>query len=399
MNNKILGTALFVLTLGAVIYYPSLSTGKIKSTLQPDPVLHVTEVQRPVVDVVFVLDTTGSMSGLIQTAKDKIWSIATTMSSAQPTPEIRIGLVGYRDRGDAYVTKVIDLSSDLDSVYADLMDFEAGGGGDTPESVNQALHDAVHNMSWSQDSQAYQVVFLVGDAPPHMDYQDEPQFPQIMASALQKGIVVNTIQCGDMPTTVAPWQQIADLGNGSYFQVEQAGSAVAYATPYDEEIAALSARLDDTRLYYGSDEEKSRMYAKMAAADKLETTASVESRARRGVFNSSVGGKKNLLGEKELVEAITSGEVSLDELDTDALPEALQPMAPDEQLAKIEELSKERQELQGRIQVLARDRNDYIARKVAADGGGEDSLDQKLYEVVVKQSGAAGLEFEDGPAY
>jgi Mg-chelatase subunit ChlD len=399
MNNKILGTALFVLTLGAVIYYPSLSTGKIKSTLQPDPVLHVTEVQRPVVDVVFVLDTTGSMSGLIQTAKDKIWSIATTMSSAQPTPEIRIGLVGYRDRGDAYVTKVIDLSSDLDSVYADLMDFEAGGGGDTPESVNQALHDAVHNMSWSQDSQAYQVVFLVGDAPPHMDYQDEPQFPQIMASALQKGIVVNTIQCGDMPTTVAPWQQIADLGNGSYFQVEQAGSAVAYATPYDEEIAALSARLDDTRLYYGSDEEKSRMYAKMAAADKLETTASVESRARRGVFNSSVGGKKNLLGEKELVEAITSGEVSLDELDTDALPEALQPMAPDEQLATIEELSKERQELQGRIQVLARDRNDYIARKVAADGGGEDSLDQKLYEVVVKQSGAAGLEFEDGPAY
>jgi hypothetical protein len=220
-----------------------------------------------------------------------------------------------------------------------------------------------------------------------------------MASALQKGIVVNTIQCGDMPTTVAPWQQIADLGNGSYFQVEQAGSAVAYATPYDEEIAALSARLDDTRLYYGSDEEKSRMYAKMAAADKLETTASVESRARRGVFNSSVGGKKNLLGEKELVEAITSGEVSLDELDTDALPEALQPMAPDEQLATIEELSKERQELQGRIQVLARDRNDYIARKVAADGGGEDSLDQKLYEVVVKQSGAAGLEFEDGPAY
>ncbi len=81
--------------------------------------------ERPLVEVVFVLDTTGSMSGLIQTAKDKIWSIASTMASAQPAPEIRIGLVAYRDRGDAYVTQVVDLSKDIDSIHATLMDFEA----------------------------------------------------------------------------------------------------------------------------------------------------------------------------------------------------------------------------------------------------------------------------------
>jgi Mg-chelatase subunit ChlD len=291
MKSKLLGIALFGLTLATVAYYPQL----IAKNIQTDPPIkqHITANQKPIVDVVFVLDTTGSMSGLIQTAKDKIWSIATTMASAQPTPEIRIGLVAYRDRSDQYETKVVDLSDDLDSVYATLMDFAADGGGDTPESVNKALYDAVHNMSWSQGEQAYQVIFLVGDAPPHMDY-NEVQYPEIVAAALQKGIVINTVQCGEIPFTVEPWTQIASLGHGNFFQVEQAGGAVAYATPYDEEIAELSAKLDDTRLYYGSDAEKEKMQAKVSATDKLHASASIASRARRGAFNASEGGRANL---------------------------------------------------------------------------------------------------------
>jgi Mg-chelatase subunit ChlD len=300
MKSKLLGIALFAITLGAVAYYPSLMAKNMETT---PPVGHMIVQQHPKIDVVFVLDTTGSMSGLIETAKEKIWSIATTMAAAQPTPEIRIGLVGYRDRSDAYVTKVIDLSDDLDSVYAALMDFQAGGGGDTPESVNKALYDAVNQMSWSQGDQVYRTVFLVGDAPPHMDY-NEVRFPEIVANALRKGIVINTIQCGDMPTTMQPWVQIANLGHGSFFQVDQAGGAVAYTTPYDAEIAALSAKLDDTRLYYGNKEVKNLMASKVAATEKLHVSASVESRARRGVFNAAVAGKTNLLGENELVDAI-----------------------------------------------------------------------------------------------
>jgi Mg-chelatase subunit ChlD len=396
MKTKVLGIALFLLTVGAVMYYPQL---KAKNNPVDDPIdHHITTNGNPKVDVVFVLDTTGSMSGLIQTAKEKIWSIATTMASAQPTPEIRIGLVAYRDRGDHYVTKRVELSDDLDSVYATLMDFEANGGGDTPESVNQALYDAVHNMSWSQGEQAYQVIFLVGDAPPHMDY-NEVRYPEIVASALEKGIVINTIQCGDIPSTVQPWTQIASLGHGSFFQVEQAGGAVAFTTPYDEEIAKLSARLDDTRLYYGTEEEKNRMHMKVAAADKLEAYASVASRARRGVFNAAVGGRSNLLGDKELVDAVASGEVELDELEPEALPAVLKPMAPEEQRAYVGNLADERAELQRQIQELSADRDDFLAKKVDEAGGMKDSLDLKLYEAVKEQAGKAGLEYEDGPAY
>ena len=146
MKSKLLGIALFVLTLGTVVFYPQLMAKHV--TVNPPINHHIIASQNPKIDVVFVLDTTGSMSGLIQTAKEKIWSIATTMASAQPTPEIRIGLVAYRDRGDQYVTKMVDLSSDLDSVYAALMDFEAGGGGATPESVTQALHADLLTIPW-----------------------------------------------------------------------------------------------------------------------------------------------------------------------------------------------------------------------------------------------------------
>jgi len=396
MNIRILGFALFALTLGVVTYYPSLHAKNIK--IDPPIPQHTTVSQRPVVDVVFVLDTTGSMSGLIQTAKEKIWSIASTMASAQPTPEIRIGLVGYRDKGDAYVTKVVDLSDDLDSVYATLMDFQAGGGGDTPESVNKALDDAVHRMSWSQRDQAYQAIFLVGDAPPHMDY-NEVQYPAIVAAANKKGIVINTIQCGNLPVTVPTWTAIANLGQGNFFQVEQSGGAVAYESPYDKEIAELSAKLDDTRLYYGSDEERKRMLGKVSATEKLNDSAPVASLARRGVFNAAVGGRANLLGDNELVDAVASGAVDLNEIEEDALPAALKPMAPAEQEAYVQKLAGDRADYQRQIQALAEDRDEYISRKVEEAGGLADSLDQKLYETVKDQAGKAGFEYKDGPAF
>jgi Mg-chelatase subunit ChlD len=396
MKAKTLGLALFALTFGAVVFYPHLLAKPGPIETQSTPAIVAT--QRPIVDVVFVLDTTGSMSGLIQTAKEKIWSIASTMASAQPTPEIRVGLVAFRDRGDQYVTRVVDLSPDLDSVYATLMEFQADGGGDTPESVNRALHDAVHRMSWSNAGQAYRVIFLVGDAPPHMDY-NEVQYPEIVATARARGIVVNTIQCGQQPSTIEPWNAIASLGDGAFLQVEQAGGAVAFESPYDAEIAALSARLDATRLYFGSVEEKARMRGKMAATEKLQEGASTASLARRGVFNTAEGGRTNLLGEKELVSAVASGEVALVELDKDDLPAALQPMAPAEQAEHVARLAEEREELQQRISELADDRSAYLAKKVEEAGGLGDSLDQKLYDVVSRQAAEAGLDYAEGPEY
>src|SRR4051794_27017765 len=89
--------------------------------------------EKPRVEVVFCLDTTGSMGGLIEGAKQKIWSIANQIAGGKPTPDVKVGLVAYRDKGDEYVTKVFDLSDDLDAIHGHLKTFSAGGGGDAPE--------------------------------------------------------------------------------------------------------------------------------------------------------------------------------------------------------------------------------------------------------------------------
>ena len=406
MKTKLIALALFAATAGTVALYPT-ERGAIAVDIPPDaptqvhlPPLDLLTNERPLVEVVFVLDTTGSMGGLIQTAKDKIWSIASTMASAQPAPEIRFGLVAYRDRGDDYVTQVVDLSRDIDSIQASLMDFEAAGGGDGPESVNQALHEAIHRISWSEDPDAYKVVFLVGDAPPHLDYQDDVQYAQSIAVAQHKGIAVNAIQCGEDAGTATHWQRIAQLGGGTYFRVDQAGGAVAIATPFDRKLAELSATLDETRLYYGTAEEKEAQARKEAATDKLHAGSSVESRARRAAFNATDAGKSSLLGEKELVEDVAAGRVDLSAIAPAALPEPLQAMTREQQRAVIDETAERRKALSEAIDSLAVQRDAYLKEQVAARGGAKDSLDHRLYDAIREQAGAKGLRYDgDGPAY
>ncbi len=398
MKSKVIALALFVLTAAAVVFYPLYRSNA--TTLTNTPVVEPLSHYGAKVEVVFVLDTTGSMSGLIQAAKEKIWSIASSMASAQQAPEIRMGLVAYRDRGDAYVTRVVDLSSDLDSMYATLMDFQAAGGGDGPESVNQALHGAVHQVSWSQDPKVYRVVFLVGDAPPHMDYQDDVKYPQVLDAARAKGIVVNTIQSGNSRYTSREWHQIAQLGGGRYFQVEQAGSAVVIATPFDKKLAELSRQLDDTRMYYGPPEDRKQQHKKIEATEKLHAASSLASRARRATFNASKSGKANLTGKGDLIEDVINGGADLSTIDRDQLPESMQDMSVGEQEAMITETAERRNELQRQIRNLAEQRSSYLITEVDKLGGAEDSLDTKIYRAVREQAGRMGLRYDaEAPAY
>lgn len=388
MKTKLLAFVLFALTASVVVGVPLAER-------RADPVS--TAPASPArIEVVFVLDTTGSMSGLIHGAKENIWSIARTLASAQPTPEVRMGLVAYRDRGDAYVTQVTDLSADLDSVYSTLMDYQALGGGDGPESVNQALTDAVHRISWSQDPAVYKVVFLVGDAPPHMDYPDETQYPEILRAAAARGITVNTILAGGDPIAAGVWQQIAALNQGRYLQVEQGGGAVAVATPYDERLARLSRELDATRVFYGAPEARAALERKREAAEKVYAGASPAAQAKRGAYNASEAGKRSFLADADLVEHVGSGRVELAAVPPAALPEPLRELSQDERKAYVEAQAARRAELRAQVQALSAQRQAYIEERI---GAAEESLDYKIYSTVREQAADKGLRYEAAPRY
>src|SRR5262245_7922842 len=133
--SRLLSCAPLAVLLSALLLVPL--TGPSSAAPIPTP-------KKPAFEVVFCLDTTGSMNGLIDGAKLKIWGICNQILNGRPMPTLKVGLVAFRDKGDDYITKVYDLRDDLDEIYADLQTFQAAGGNDTPESVNQALDDAVN---------------------------------------------------------------------------------------------------------------------------------------------------------------------------------------------------------------------------------------------------------------
>jgi Mg-chelatase subunit ChlD len=293
---------------------------------------------RPEVEVVFCLDTTGSMGGLIDAAKKKIWAISNQIAGGTPTPRLKVGLVAYRDRGDAYVTKVTDLTDDLDDIHSQLMSFQALGGGDTPESVNQALHEAVTKISWSKDKKTLKIIFLVGDAPPHMDYPDDVKYPDTCKMAVKNDIIINTVQCGGDAATAEVWQKICRLAEGSYVQIDaRGGPVVVVKTPFDADLAKINAELSTSTLCFGDDKAQRKGEGQKAANLALPTAVQAD---RAAFYANSMR-----CPSYDLLECIKNKTVKLEDLKKEQLPPELRKLSPKEQRAYLDKLDKRRTEL------------------------------------------------------
>jgi hypothetical protein len=337
---------------------------------------------KPRVEVAFVLDSTGSMGGLIEGAKQKIWAIANSIIARKPTPEVRIGLLSYRDRGDEYVTRMFDLTDDIDTVFRNLQSFVADGGGDDEESVNQALAEAVSRMGWSRDRQVLKIIFLVGDYPPHMNYA-ETRYPETCRAAVKADIIINTVQCGDVSETARVWRDIARLSEGAYVALEQSGGMVAISSPYDDEIAATSSRIASTVVVYGEREMQAESRSKMEKAAAAPASVAAD----RAAYNLASGGKA-IQGSGDLVEDIRSGTVDLSKVAKDKLPAEMQKMSAKEQAQYVASRQAERDGLNAHMEELSRLRAAWIEaeqKKLAAQGGG-DSFDARVAQIIAEQA-------------
>ncbi|MCX7030606.1 MAG: VWA domain-containing protein [Spirochaetes bacterium] len=338
-------------------------------------------VSRPRVEVAFVLDSTGSMDGLIEGAKQKIWSIANAIISRSPAPEVRIGLVSYRDRGDEYVTRLFDLTDDIDAVFGTLQSFRADGGGDDLESVNQALYEAVTRMSWTKDPGVLKVVFLVGDYGPHMDYRNDAKYPDTCREAVKRLIVINTVQCGGVAETTPVWQEIARLSEGSYVALAQDGNMQAMTTPYDEEIAKASAEISRTLIAYGKLEVQTEVREKAAKAEAAPASVAAD----RAVFILASGGKA-VQGAGDLVADLESGAVDLAKVAKDDLPPEMQRMSLSEQRAYVQERQAERDSLNARLEKLSQQRAAFIETELRRLAGSGDSFDRSVSAIINTQA-------------
>lgn len=375
---------IFANKLGA----PIASTSSVKDLR----VMPTDRTAKPKIQVVFLLDATGSMGGLIGTAKEKIWSITSSLSQTDPAPEIEVGMLFYRDRGDDFITKIIPLGTDMDNLYEQLMAMNASGGGDGPESVNQALYEGVSKMQWDNLPNTYRAIFLVGDYPPHMDYKNDVHYLETCSEAIKKGIVINTILMGNEPTAARIWKEIADKTKGEYIKTDMSVNNIEVRTPYDDRINKLQYELDRTRQYYGGSskltEVKERQSAKVSKGD-----AAIN--ARRAEYNLSAANKDTYYGSEELINEVMNGK-KLADIPVKDLPENIQKMSAEERQKYVADLIEKRKELEQEIKDLSKQRQQHIEEELSKMDKKkvEGSFDDVIYKAVQTQAAEKSIQLE-----
>ncbi len=386
MKNK---TYLLAITLFAFVSMSNGQTSKRhvvrKTTTTTTTVTETTNVDTnekrkgSALEMVFVIDTTGSMGGLIEGAKQKVWSIINDVMRKESRPDVRVGLVAYRDKGDQYVTQVLPITEDLDKVYTTLMAYSADGGGDEPENVRRGLADGVKKAGWAkQADKLAQIVFLVGDAPPHENYQEEPDVLVTTAEAVRKNMIINTIQCGNLNGTAEIWQKIAQRGEGKYFAIAQDGGVQAVSTPYDARLAELANKLGQTYVSYGGGAGAlGENYRRVQKEKQVSTEKNVSENAAMVAQADRAANKaiNSVAYVGDLLQDIENGSTKMDQVKEEDLPGDLKKLSPADRKKEIEKRLAERKKMREEILELSKKRSDFIEaeRKKSKQQDGFDS--------------------------
>ena len=353
----------------------------------------VPPVSKPRVELVFALDTTGSMGGLIDGAKRKIWFIVDEVMKAKIQPEVKVGLVAYRDTSDTYVTKVTPLSDDLDAVYKDLMAFHADGGGDTPEDVELALHHALTKIQWSEGKDVLKIVFLVGDAPPQR-YPQAVRWETSAQDAVRRFIYINTVQAGMDTDTTTVWTKIAQSAEGRFSRIQQNGGVVAeIATPFDADLAKLSTDLDGTELDYGSRAVRDMSASTRGASSMGSASFGLATMGKRGAAKAkaiAAPAKK----QKDLVNLFQAdGDFALSSVKTEDLPDDMQKQTPEQRKQKVEAMTKKRETIRAQIAETSKKRDAFIAEAKKTKKAPKSEFDDEVVSTIRGQAKNIGLEY------
>lgn len=204
-------------------------------------------------DVLFLIDTTGSMADEIERIKETLLSMTAKVKASangDRAVSLRYGAVLYRDVGDAYVTATRDFTSDVTAFEKSLRSVEADGGGDTPESLNQGLAEAMVGVSWRDG--AAKVAFLVADAVPHMDYAGDIPYAESLQDAVTLGVRIHAVAASGLADDAAGslvFRQIAQYARGRFIFIEYGRDIAASAREHGVEPANVASNnLDDILL-------------------------------------------------------------------------------------------------------------------------------------------------------
>jgi len=344
-------------------------------------------VSRPAKDqsimLALLLDTSNSMDGLIEQAKSQLWKIVNELSAAKcddgARPKIKIALYEYGNDGlsssEGYIRMVSGLTDDLDLISEKLFALRTNGGN---EYCGQVIKTSLQQLNWSTSPADLKIIFIAGNEP---FTQGEIPYRAACSLAKEKGVVVNTIFCGDFNEGMQTnWKDGADITGGSYMSISQNSQTVYVPTPYDTRIEECNERLNRTYLYYG----RSGAVKKEAQAAQDNNAASYgqENKVERAVSKSSHAYNNS---SWDLVDAAKDDAKVVAQAREEELPAEMKGMSAEQRKAYVNEKAEERKKIQAEIQELSKKRQAYIAEHTPKEAQ-VSMLDAAMIKAIKEQA-------------
>ena len=352
--------------------------------------------ERSAVDVAILLDTSNSMDGLISQAKSQLWKIVQQFAACEKsgqTPTLRVSVFEYGNSNlpasEGYVRQVLQLTDDMDRVSEVLFALKTSGG---DEYCGTVINEALKRLDWTKESNSYKAIFIAGNEP---FTQGSVDYKEVCKKAIQSGIVVNTIHCGNYQAGInGQWQNGAKLAEGEFLNINQDKAVIHIKAPQDKIIIELNNQLNSTYLWYGKTELRKRYQSNQYAQDKnaMDESGGAGFSGGRGATKA---GKAYGNRGRDLVDTLESDATILSKLDSKLLPEEMQKMSAGERTAHVKKMTEKRAEIKKKILESAKEREAYVAKvRAEKSAGGEeaDTFGAVISATVNKQLLKSGFE-------
>ena len=347
------------------------------------------------IDLAILLDTSNSMDGLINQARSRIWTIVNRMATAKKngeTPQLRIALYEYGNSGlpaaEGYIRQVLPFTDDLDAVSEKLFSLSTNGGA---EYCGQVIHEATNHLTWSKKKNDLKVILIAGNEP---FSQGSINYKSACPEAAARGIVVNTIHCGDDHVgRQTGWLDGAQLGHGSYSFIDQDRDSADPETPYDKKLAELSRKLNGTYLFYGELSVRHHFGANQALQDGNAMSAGVGNAASRATAKASPLYDNS---GRDLIDGLARG-TTLESIPKSELPDEIKDLPAEKAKEVVSQKAAEREELKQEIQKLSTQRQTHLAelRKTSAGDKETQTFDEAFLAALLEQAKERNFEFPE----
>lgn len=342
-----------------------------------------------IIELAICLDASGSMDGLIDAAKQKLWAIVNDLALAEPTPELRVALLMYGNDGlkveNGWVDVLTPFTRDLDMVSQQLFAITTNGG---TEYVGRVLNRA-GDLRWDRSGNALQLIVVAGNE--SADQDGVVRYRDICGDLIARGIMVNSIYCGGPEDhDAAGWRDVATIAEGKFATIDHNHGTVIVATPYDDQLATLSSELNRTYIPFGA--HGAAGAANQAAQDANAASMNPATSALRAKSKSSA------LYECawDLVDACKSGNVKIAEVDEKDLPEPMRGMSEEERVAYVKDMETKRSAIQAQVAELGLKREAFVQEEMKRQALDDSkALDNVMREAIREQAEKRGIKFPE----